>query len=55
MLAGLLLGGVGRALLGLLFCADEDCGTQGVVETFVEVVFCGREEVGGGRVGKGLL
>jgi hypothetical protein len=25
------------------------------VDTFVEVVFCGRDDVGGGRVGKGLL
>jgi hypothetical protein len=25
------------------------------VDTFVEVVFWGRDDVGGGRIGKGLL
>jgi hypothetical protein len=55
VLAGLLVGGVGLALPGLLLFAEGACGTQGMVDTFVELVFCGREDVGGGRVGKGLL
>lgn len=35
--------------------AEEEEGTHGMVETFVEVVFWGREEVGGGREGKGFV
>jgi len=54
LLAGLELGGVGRAEPGAEFAADVAEATQGTVLTLVLVVFCGRPDAGG-KPGKGLF